>query len=90
MARKRSGRKPSEGDQQDRWNRFVQEALVEGDENTNMKFDFNALSKKFGRSYIEYCQAAWQANGGCLSDEEFRQVNGGIPEGFFRNVVCAC
>lgn len=40
------------------------------------------MSKKFGKVWIDYLRAAWQANEGCLTEEEFRAVNGGIPEKF--------
>lgn len=45
------------------------------------------MSKAYGLAYIEYLQAAWQANAGCLTEEEFCRVNGGVPKGFFDKKV---
>ena len=68
------------------WNRFVSEALVCGDD-TNVSLEFKQLTKRYGLSYINYLKAAWQANDGCLSEEEFCQINGKVPLGFFNNKV---
>jgi hypothetical protein len=69
-------------DEQDEWNRLVRDGLTtEGD--TNTRFPFQGMSRKFGRAWIEYCQVAWAANDGCLTEEEFCRINGGIPAKFF-------
>jgi hypothetical protein len=68
------------------WTRFVSEATIT-DGDTNVKGEFKSLTKKFGLAYIEYCKVAWQANDGCLTEEEFCRINGNIPKGFFDNKV---
>jgi hypothetical protein len=70
------------------WNRFVSEALVENGE-SNVKRPFGKLTKKYGLAYIEYLQAAWQANADCLTVEGFLAINGGVPRGFFDKKVKA-
>jgi len=68
------------------WSRLVAEGLVT-DGDTNTKLPFKKMSKAYGLAYIEYLQAAWQANAGCLTEEEFCRVNGGVPKGFFDKKV---
>lgn len=70
----------------DNWNRFVREGLL-FDEETNVKLPFKKMSKKFGLCYINYLKAAWAANDGCLTEESFCTINGGIPKGFFDKKV---
>lgn len=71
---------------QDDWNRLVREGLdFEGP--TNTRFPFPQMSKRFGKAWVEYCQVAWAANEGCLTPEEFCQLNGGIPAGFFAKLA---
>lgn len=53
----------------------------------NFKYDFAVMTKKYGQAYIEYCRAAWAANDGVLDEEEFRRMNGNIPEGFFNGKI---
>lgn len=70
----------------DNWSRFVHDGLVLG-ENSNVKFPFGKMCKKFGLCFINYTKAAWEANAGCLTEEEFCAINGGIPKGFFDKKV---
>ncbi len=72
------------------WSRFVGEAMNEefdDESGSNFNLGFKRLTKKYGSQYIEYCKAAWNANDGILSEDEFCQINGGIPKGFFNGVV---
>lgn len=70
----------------DNWNRFVREGLLVGEE-SNVKFTFKKMSKKFGLCYINYVKAAWEANAGCFTEEEFCVINGNVPQGFFDKKV---
>ena len=70
----------------DNWNRFVRVGLVIG-EDVNVKLPFKKMSKKFGLCYINYVKAAWEANEGCLTEEEFCSINGNVPKGFFDKKV---
>ena len=54
------------------WNRFCKEAF-DLDGETNFKFDFQKLTKKYGKSYIEYLRLAYETN--FLSIEEFCRLN---------------
>ena len=70
----------------DHWARLVSEGLQE-DGDSNVRLPFKKMSKKFGLAYIEYLQAAWKANAGCLTEDEFCEINGGVPRGFFDKKV---
>jgi hypothetical protein len=67
------------------WNRFIREAIVEGSE-TNVSHPFKTLTKKYGLAYIEYLRAAWSAADD-MTAEEFCRINGGVPQGFFDKKV---
>jgi hypothetical protein len=72
------------------WNRLLTEAMHdEFDKNScsNFRYDFGTLTKKYGRAYIKYCQCAWEASGGEMGEEEFCQINGNIPYGFFAKKI---
>jgi len=58
----------------------------ESDE-SNFKISFKDITRKYGREYRDFCQAAWQANGDCLTEEEFMKINGDMPVSFFEKVV---
>jgi len=68
------------------WNRFVKEGLVIDGE-SNVVAPFKKMSKRFGLAYIQYLQAAWQANGDCMTAAEFCVINGDVPKGFFDKKV---
>ena len=68
------------------WNRLITDGLLVGEE-SNTKFPFKTMSKKFGVAWMAYCQAAWEANDDCLSEEEFCKLNGEIPDGFFKHKI---
>lgn len=52
----------------------------------NFNIDFKTLTAKYGREYIAYCQAAWVANVGVLTEEEFCTINN-IPKSFFDKMI---
>lgn len=60
-------------------------------EDTNFTVPFKTLTKKYGRAYIFYLEAAWAANivdgQPILSEEEFISLNGNPPSGFFEKVI---
>lgn len=70
----------------DAWRNFMTSIDFESDIN-NFKYDFNIMTKKYGQSYIEYCRAAWIANDNILTEEEFKRINGNIPDSFFNNII---
>jgi len=70
----------------DAWRNFMKSVDFESTE-SNFKYEFKDMSKRYGQAYIEYCRAAWIANDNILTEEEFRQINGDIPEGFFNNII---
>lgn len=71
---------------QDEWNRLVTEGLSD-DGQSNTRFPFSTMSKKFGLAWLEYCKVAWQANEGCMSEDEFCKINGEIPRKFFETKI---
>ena len=55
-------------------------------DDANFRVAFKKLTKKYGREFIAYSKAAWEANDG-LSEEEFCRLNGNMPKGFFDRKV---
>lgn len=70
----------------DAWRNFMTSIDFESNEN-NFKYDFQVMTKRYGQAYIEYCRAAWFVNDNILTEEEFRKINGNIPESFFNKVI---
>jgi len=68
------------------WDNFMTSFDFESNE-TNFKYNFKVMTKRFGQCYIEWCKAMWKANGGVQTEEEFCNMNGGIPMGFFMSKV---
>lgn len=66
------------------WNRMVNEGLCY-DGNTNTIFPFAQMSKKFGKPWIYYLEAAYFAKDE-LTDKEFCDINGGVPESFLPKI----
>lgn len=68
------------------WDNFLK--AIDWESNTsNFKYDFKIMSKKYGMAYIEYCKAMYNANKDIQSDDEFCQMNGNMPIGFFNKVI---
>lgn len=62
------------------WNKLVIEGLTyDGEANTSLPFV--GMSRKYGKAWIAYLTAAWQARDG-LSTADFCRLNGGVPESF--------
>jgi hypothetical protein len=70
----------------DAWTNFMKSVDFESNQ-SNFKYEFKDMTKRYGQAYIEYCRAAWIANDDILTEKEFRQINGDIPEGFFNNII---
>jgi hypothetical protein len=70
----------------DAWNKFTDIIDTESNE-SNFKIQFKDITKKYGQAYIEYCKAAWSANFGVQTEDEFMQMNGGMPRSFFEKNV---
>ena len=62
------------------WTRFVEEGLVEVEE-SNTKYDFKKMCKKFGLAYLHYLEITYKIKD-TMTDEEFRKINGNIPSKF--------
>jgi len=68
------------------WRNFLDSMDFESDDK-NFKYEFKIMTRKFGRAYIEYCKAAWMANDGVQSEEEFMKMNGDMPSKFFEKTI---
>lgn len=70
----------------DAWRNFTDSMDFESDDK-NFKYDFKTMTRKYGRAYIEFCKAAWQANDGVMSEEEFMKINADMPRKFFDKTI---
>ena len=52
----------------------------------NFKFDFKTMTKRFGRSFIEYCRIMWYVDE-TNNIDSFCKMNADIPKGFFENMI---
>ena len=68
------------------WNRFLESFDTESDVK-NFKYPFGKMTKTYGGCYIFYCQELWKANDGVQTEEEFMEMNGGMPKSFFDKVI---
>ena len=69
------------------YKRFVDEAIDFESNESNFKFKFHVMCKKYGRDYIEFCRAMWQANEDVMTEDEFIKMNGDMPKSFFEKVI---
>lgn len=70
----------------DAWDNFI--SMMDMESNTsNFKQDFKVLSKKCGQAYIAFCKAMWEANEDVMTEDEFMEMNGNIPRGFFEKLI---
>ena len=53
---------------------------------SNFSIDFSKMTKRYGLEFMEFCIAAYQANGGSQTDEEFRKMNCDMPKGYFEMI----
>jgi len=68
------------------WDNFMESVDFDSDVN-NFEYDFKVMSKKYGNAFIGYCKAAWQANAGVQTEDEFCKMNANMPRGFFDKVI---
>lgn len=68
------------------WDNFIESMDFESDEN-NFKYEFKIMTKKYGQAFIAFCRAAWQANEGVQTEEEFCRMNANMPKSFFDKAV---
>ena len=68
------------------YSRICEVLDFESDE-ANFTVSFKILTKKYGREFKAYAQAAWLANDGILTEDQFMKMNAGIPKGYFDKVV---
>ena len=71
----------------DAWNNFIKNAMDGESNDSNFKVTFKVLSKKYGRAYIVFCKAMWEANDGVMTENEFIKMNGEMPKPFFDKVI---
>lgn len=71
---------------QKQWNDFVKQ-YISTDGNSNVKLDFNQLSRYAGVPYFEYLRVAWVATKEHFTEEEFCKINGNVPIKFFEKNV---
>jgi hypothetical protein len=69
------------------WDNFIENAMDPDSDISNFKVPFKVLSKKFGQSYIIFCKAMWETNEGVMNENEFMDMNGDMPKGFFDRVI---
>lgn len=62
------------------WRQLVTEGLVYGGD-VNSRLPFTGMSQRYGKAWIDYLNAAWEARGD-LTDEEFCRLNGTVPPTF--------
>ena len=69
------------------WNRFVEEGMPKDfdDIGSNVIYDFDKMTKKFGIAYLSYLEAAYAAKD-TMTDEEFCKINGNIPIKFLDKI----
>jgi hypothetical protein len=68
------------------WDNFMESIDFESDVN-NFKQPFNMMTKKYGQAFIAYCKAAWEANEGIQTEEEFCKMNADMPTSFFEKAI---
>ena len=70
----------------DAWKKFIDESM-DMDGNTNFRFPFGIMTKKYGQCYIEFCREMWSANEGVMTEEEFMKMNADMPRSFFEKAI---
>jgi hypothetical protein len=70
----------------DAWDNFITSMDFESP-TSNFKFEFPMMTKKYGQAYMEFCKAAWSANDGIMTEEEFMKMNGNMPKSFFEKTI---
>ena len=68
------------------WNMLISIMDFESD-TSNFKISFKDITKKYGRAYIVFCKAQWEANEGVMTEDEFMKMNGDMPRGFFEKNI---
>ena len=69
------------------WDNFLDNACDFESDTSNFKVSFKVLTKKFGQAYMVFCKEMWKVNEGVMTEEEFRKMNGDMPEGYFNKVI---
>lgn len=69
------------------WDAFFKGACDFESDTSNFKVPFKILTKKYGQAYMVFCKEMWKANEDVMSEEEFRTMNGNMPEPFFNKVI---
>lgn len=63
---------------------FTDNGLTDNGE-TNVRYDFKKMTKRFGKHYLEYLSVAYAVKDE-LNDTEFQRLNGGIPDSFMPKI----
>ena len=67
------------------WERFVKVGLLYTSDDSNVKYDFNKMTKKFGIAYLSYLEAAYECKDS-MTDEDFCKLNGNVPINFLEKL----
>lgn len=67
------------------WKDFLANGIQEFDGTSNVVSDFGKMTKRFGKFYLWYLSAAYEAKDE-MSDEEFCAINGLVPIGFLKKL----
>lgn len=65
------------------WEDFCENGLQVFDGESNVSNNFQKMTKRFGKYYLAYLQAAYEARDQ-MTEEEFCKINGDIPQGFLK------
>jgi len=70
----------------DAWDNIISVMDFDSDDD-NFIHNFKVMTKKYGQAYIAYCRAAWGANDGVQTEEEFCKMNANMPKAFFDKAI---
>lgn len=65
------------------WKDFCENGLQVFTNGSNVTGSFQKMTKRFGKHYLAYLEAAYQAKDE-MTDDEFCKINGEIPIGFLK------
>lgn len=65
------------------WKDFCENGLQAFENDSNVTGQFPKLTKRFGKYYLTYLEAAYQAKDE-MTDEEFCKINGEVPLTFLK------
>jgi hypothetical protein len=63
------------------WRQLLGDGLNYEAEGGNARLPFRQMSQRYGKAWIAYLRAAWNAKDE-MPESEFRRLNGEVPEAF--------